>query len=211
MKTHLGTGMDYETRRQIFEPFFTTKAVGQGTGLGLAVVYGTVRQSGGTIEVDSEEGTGTTFKLYLPHAPSAIKEMDIKACPPEMAAGTETILLVEDEELVRNLTREIPEICDYKVIEARNGSEALEIYNKGNYKFDLLVTDIVMPEMGGREPAAVLNAKLPDLKILFMSGYTDAVVGRHGITEANTSFIQKPFTPEALVKKIRKILDNGKN
>ncbi len=204
-----GTGMSAETKEHIFEPFFTTKDVGQGTGLGLATVYGIVKQSGGIIEVASEQGAGTTFKIYLPRVAEEASGTDIKDIPVKMPKGTETILLVEDEEMVRNLSRTILEECGYIVIEAMNGVEALEVCEKGDCEFHLLMTDVVMPKMGGRELADLLKEKLPDLQILFTSGYTDDAVVRNGVIEPGTNFIQKPFTPDLLAKKIRELLDSS--
>jgi signal transduction histidine kinase/CheY-like chemotaxis protein len=201
-----GTGMDAETRRHIFEPFFTTKEVGQGTGLGLSTVYGIVKQNGGNIEVYSEEGVGTTFKIYLPRIAGQADVVDIENNDKELSTAAGTILLVEDEDIVRALTKQVLEECGYTVIEARNGVEALAICNSGDCKFDLLMTDVVMPQMGGRELANKLKEKLPDLQILFTSGYTDDAVVRHGVIEVGTNFIQKPFTPDSLAKKVREIL-----
>lgn len=204
-----GMGMSDEVKRQIFEPFFTTKEVGQGTGLGLATVYGIVKQSGGNIEVYSEEGVGTSFKIYLPRVAGEIDSTQIWDNSPEMSEGIETILLVEDEEIVRKLSRKILETCGYKVFEAENGVAAMAIFETIDCQIDLLLTDVVMPKMGGRELAAELTAKLPNLQVLFTSGYTDDAVVRHGVIEANTNFIQKPYTPEALAGKIRKVLNNS--
>jgi len=204
-----GTGMSAETKDHIFEPFFTTKDVGQGTGLGLATVYGIVKQSGGIIEVESGQGSGTTFKIYLPRVAEEVRETNVKNIPVEMPKGTETILLVEDEEMVRNLSREVLEECGYTVIEAVNGIEALELCDKGDCKFNLLMTDVVMPKLGGREMADLLKEKLPDLQVLFTSGYTDDAIVRHGVSELGTNFIQKPFTPDLLAKKIRELLDSS--
>jgi CheY-like chemotaxis protein len=203
-----GTGMNNTTKEHIFEPFFTTKEIGKGTGLGLATVYGIVKQSGGSIEVYSEEGIGTSFKVYLPRVAVQAEPERIKGLSAEWPKGTETILLVEDEDLVRHLSSQILEESGYTVIEARNGLHALEICEQENYKFDLLMTDVVMPQMGGRELAEKLKSKLPGIKLLFTSGYTDDAIVRHGIIETNTSFIQKPFSPEDLSNKIREILDN---
>ncbi len=201
-----GNGMDENIQPHIFEPFFTTKEPGKGTGLGLATVYGIVRQSRGNIEVESRQGIGTTFKVYLPRVeePAAIKAENSFA---ENSAGTETILLVEDEELVHNLSREILESSGYTVIEARDGLEALEICKNGECKFDLLMSDIVMPQMGGRELAEKLVELMPNIKILFTSGYTDDAVVRHGVIETNTNFLQKPFTLDELAHKVRELLD----
>jgi len=202
-----GTGMSDETKGHIFEPFFTTKDVGKGTGLGLATVYGIVKQSGGNIEVFSEEGVGTTIKIYLPRVAEQVGVTKIRDTSSGMPEGTETILLVEDEELVRNLSSQILKECGYTVIEARNGLEALELCETGDCKFDLLLTDVVMPRMGGRELAEILAARLPNLLILFTSGYTDSAIVRQGVIETSTNFIQKPFTFDALACKVRELLD----
>ena len=203
-----GSGMSEEIKQHIFDPFFTTKEIGQGTGLGLATVYGIVKQSGGNIEVYSEEGIGTTFKIYLPRIGEHVDAVKTKDTVVDMSKGTETILLVEDEELVRNLTTQILRECGYTVSEAQNGVEAMELCEKGDCKYDLLMTDVVMPQMGGRELVEKLAERVPNLRILFTSGYTDDAVVRHGVIEKNTNFIQKPFTPEALARKIREILDD---
>ncbi|HXG84987.1 MAG TPA: PAS domain S-box protein [Pyrinomonadaceae bacterium] len=208
--TDTGTGIAPETREHIFEPFFTTKEVGKGTGLGLATVYGIVKQSGGYIWVESELGLGTTFKIYLPRVDERAAPEVRQAAPEELAAGTETILLVEDEPMVRNLTRQVLEDCGYTVIEAGNGVEALEICNTTDCQIDLLMTDVVMPKMGGRELAEKLAVTLPQMKVLFTSGYTDDSTLRHGVIEVGTNFIQKPFSPTALALKVRNILDASK-
>jgi PAS domain S-box-containing protein len=202
-----GTGIAPETREHIFEPFFTTKEVGKGTGLGLATVYGIVKQSGGYIWVDSELEKGTTFKIYLPRIDENFdteKKSDIRE---EMASGMEKILLVEDEQMVRNLSRQILENCGYTIIEASNGAEAFEMCSRSDYEIDLLLTDVVMPKMGGRELAEKLAETHPQMKVLFTSGYTDDSVVRHGVIEEGTNFIQKPYTPTGLAFKVRSILD----
>lgn len=204
-----GTGMSDNVKQHIFEPFFTTKEIGRGTGLGLATVYGIVKQSSGNIEFYSEEGVGTTFKVYLPRVGEQMSATELSDASSEKLEGNETILLVEDEELVRNLTRQILSEYGYTVLEAQDGLEALEICDNGECKFDLLMTDVVMPRMGGRELAEKLTARLPNLRILFTSGYTDDAVVRHGVIGANTNFIQKPFTPKEMANKIRAILDNS--
>nr|MBA3692838.1 PAS domain-containing protein [Acidobacteriota bacterium] len=202
-----GDGIDDKILQHIFEPFFTTKNIGKGTGLGLSTVYGIVKQSGGNIEVDSKVGAGTTFRIYLPRVAEQSEAAEIKDTSAELPSGTETILLVEDEELVRNLSREILETCGYTVIEARNGLEALEVCENGNCKINLLMTDVVMPQMGGRELAEKLSEKLPNLKILFTSGYTNEGMVRNGVIETSTNFIQKPFTFDTLARKVRELLD----
>ena len=202
-----GTGIPHEIQAQIFEPFFTTKEQGKGTGLGLATVYGIVKQSGGYIEVDSEPGQGTTFRIYLPRLDAEAAPVDRSARPATAAGGTETILLVEDEEGVRELARDILRASGYTVLEARNGAEALPLCARHQGPLDMLLTDVVMPRMSGRELAERLAPLRPDLSVLYMSGYTDDAVIRHGVLGAGTAFLQKPFTPAALVLRVRETLD----
>jgi signal transduction histidine kinase/CheY-like chemotaxis protein len=202
-----GTGIPHEIRSQIFEPFFTTKEQGKGTGLGLATVYGIVKQSGGYIEVDSEPGQGTTFRVYLPRLDAEPAPVDRSARPAAAAGGTETILLVEDEEGVRELARDILRASGYTVLEARNGPEALLLCERHQGPLDMLLTDVVMPRMSGRELAERLAPLRPDLSVLYMSGYTDDAVIRHSVLGAGTAFLQKPFTPAALVLRVRETLD----
>ncbi|MBA3352079.1 MAG: PAS domain S-box protein, partial [Blastocatellia bacterium] len=204
-----GTGIPAEILDQIFEPFFTTKKQGKGTGLGLATVYGIIKQSGGGIFVYSEIGHGTTFQVVLPRvadkADARKQTGDLAANP---ATGSETILLVEDEEIVRSLSRQFLEECGYNVIEASNGVEALEIFEKSDVPIDLVLTDVVMPQMGGRELTEKLLAAMPDLPILLASGYTGDAVGDHGLSQANVNFIQKPFSLDGLARKVRDLLDS---
>lgn len=202
-----GIGMNEETKKQIFEPFFTTKEIGKGTGLGLSTVYGIVKQSGGNIWVYSEIGKGTTFKIYLPKITQIPKTPENSSNATDIHKGSETVLLVEDEEIVRRLSREVLELCGYKVIEAENGIAALavcEIYEK---EIDLLMTDVVMPQMGGRELAQILMQTYPQMRVLFTSGYTDDAIVRHGIIDVGMNFIQKPFTFESLSQKVRELFD----
>ncbi|OFV88040.1 MAG: hypothetical protein A2V74_07105 [Acidobacteria bacterium RBG_16_70_10] len=202
-----GIGMDAETRSHIFEPFFTTKEPGKGTGLGLSTVYGIVKQAGGSIWVYSEPGQGATFKVYLPRAEEVVAAPRPPTPPAEPPGGTETILLVEDEEALRTLTRELLESLGYTVLEARHGVEALELSARLESRIDLLVTDVVMPEMSGQELAARLGDARPEMQVLFVSGYTEDGVTRHGLPAGRVAFLQKPFTSEALARRIRRLLD----
>ncbi|MFL5494918.1 MAG: PAS domain S-box protein [Gemmatimonadales bacterium] len=206
--TDTGIGMDQETKANIFEPFFTTKGPGEGTGLGLATVYGIVRQSGGFIWVYSEPNQGTTFKVYLPRVEgdAALAPRVAAVHPPPR--GSETILLVEDEELVRRLARKIFEASGYKVVVAAGGQAALELMGTDDHRPDLLVTDVVMPGMGGRELAEQLRIRQPQLKVLFLSGYTDDAIVRHGVLQQEVFFLQKPFNSSTLLQKVRSILDD---
>jgi len=204
-----GQGMDEATRARLFEPFFTTKAPGKGTGLGLSTAYGIVRQSGGHIWVYSEPGRGSTFKICLP----LVAEAADHATPaPEpagcVARGAETVLLVEDAARVREVVREILEMNGYAVLEARHGAEAIEISGRHPGRIHLMVTDVVMPQMSGRELAQHMARLRPDMRVLFMSGYTDNAIVRHGELEAGTAFLSKPFTPDALAAKVREVLDS---
>jgi two-component system cell cycle sensor histidine kinase/response regulator CckA len=203
-----GIGMDAELTAKIFEPFFTTKAVGKGTGLGLSTVYGIVKQSNGHIDVESEVGQGTTFKVYLPHVPNRVASAKSGATLAAVSTGTETILLVEDEEGVRDLSRDLLEMNGYSVITAPHGKAALQICAEQDIAIDLLVTDVVMPEMGGLELADCLRKKRPDLKVLFMSGYPDQAVVRSGTFDQGVHFVQKPFAPSNFSRMVRQILDS---
>lgn len=206
-----GTGMDSETLLHIFEPFYTTKDVGKGTGLGLATVHGIVNQSGGWINVVSTVGTGTTFEIYLPSVEEKIEAKTKNNVPNDFLRGSETILLVEDEQIVRNLIREVLESCGYRIIEAKDGEEALKICETDEYKIDLLLTDVVMPKMGGYELVEKLSKEFPRLRVLFTSGYTEDSQIRHDVIDATTNFIHKPFTPDALASKVREILNDKNN
>ncbi len=202
-----GTGIDAQARPHIFEPFFTTKEVGKGTGLGLSTVYGIVRQSGGNIWVYSEVGKGTTFKIYLPRVEESAEEYKRPAALSQLPQGTETILLVEDDEMVRKLAREVLETSGYRVLAATSGSAAMQICEQDRETIHLLLTDVVMPEMSGSEVGIRLQSLHPEMRILFMSGYADNAIVHHGVLDAGTSFLQKPFTPDALALKVREVLD----
>ncbi|HUF28114.1 MAG TPA: ATP-binding protein [Gemmatimonadaceae bacterium] len=205
-----GVGMDPATRARIFEPFFTTKAAGQGTGLGLSTVYGIVRQSGGHIFVESEPGRGTTFRIYLPRAEKAAGPDRRAAHPlPSLPAGTETVLLVEDDAAVRMVASRILLRQGYRVLEARSPSEALEVVTSHPTTIELVLTDLVLPEMGGRELAERLLDVRPKMSVLYMSGYTDDAVIRRGLLEPGMPFISKPFTVEGMVRTVRETLDNA--
>ncbi len=206
-----GTGMDDKTKARIFEPFFTTKERGKGTGLGLSTVYGIVKQSGGNIWVYSEPEHGTTFKVYLPQLEGVTKPTERPTVEAAGPGGSETILLVEDEDVVRWVAQEILEQAGYYVLDANGGEEAIRLCNERAAPIHLLLTDVVMPETGGKEIAERLTSLWPEPKVLFMSGYTDEAIVRHGVLDSNIEFIQKPFTPLALGKKVREVLDgNGR-
>jgi len=201
-----GVGMNEDVRAHIFEPFFTTKGTGAGTGLGLASVYGIVRQSGGWIWVYSEPGKGTSFKLYFPRLDVTRPQEDVKANAPDSRQGTETVLLVEDREDVRSMAREVLESYGYRVLEAANGAQALEVAGRYTGHLDLLLTDVVMPVMNGRELSDRLKELRPETKVLFMSGYSENVIVHQGILKSGIAYIAKPMTPDALAAKVRETL-----
>jgi PAS domain S-box-containing protein len=205
--TDTGHGMDQETQRHVFEPFFTTKAAGQGTGLGLATVYGIVKQSEGHVAVYSEVGVGTTMKVYLPVTDEAAERAAPLASEAPPRSGTETVLLVEDEEGVAALACRVLERRGYTVLRAREGAEAVAVGRAHRGVIDLLVTDVVMPGMGGPESAELLRRLRPGLRVLFVSGYADQAVTGHRILDPNVPYLQKPFTPESLARKVREVLD----
>ena len=202
-----GQGMTPEVCEKIFEPFFTTKELGQGTGLGLSTVYGIVEQNGGRIEIYSEVGEGTSFKVYFPRNDGLIKQE--QSVLPELRKGTETILYVEDEDVVRRSTSKILKRLGYQVISATSGEEALEIAESFNGTIDLLFTDVIMPQMNGRKLAERVRSLLPEIKVLFTSGYTYNVIEQHGVLELGYRFIAKPFNRNILADGIRKVLDHA--
>lgn len=204
--TDTGTGMDAETKARAFEPFFTTKEKGKGTGLGLSTVYGVVKQSGGYIDIYSSPGMGTSFKIYLPRVNDVSISDSSGPVSTDSFNGDETILLAEDESSLRTLTRNTLELSGYQVLEAKDGVDALALSEEHAGTIDLLLTDVVMPGMGGRNLAQELIRRRPNLKVLFMSGYTGQTVGAQGPIDPGSAFISKPFTRNALTRKIREVL-----
>ena len=206
--TDTGVGMDAPTASRIFEPFFTTKEVGHGTGLGLSTVYGIAKQSGGFITVRTKLGAGASFELYLPAVAEDTADVDASPTTRPEWRGSETILLVEDEDSVRNLARQILRQLGYAVMTAHDGREALELAMNDPSRIDLLLTDIVMPNMSGRELAHAMRARRPEIKVLYMSGYTDDVILQKGLREPDASFMEKPFTMATLAERVRHQLDS---
>jgi PAS domain S-box-containing protein len=204
-----GHGMDAETLSHMFEPFFTTKGLGQGTGLGLATVYGIVRQVGGQVMVYSEPGRGTSFKIYLPRLEEEMDEAPAPAPVGPAPTGSETVLLVEDEPALRTLIHEVLRGAGYRMLQGATPDEALAVAAAHQGTIHLVLTDVILPSMSGREMADALRTLRPETRALFMSGYTDDAISHHGILEPGTHFMEKPFTSDALLRKVREILDGG--
>jgi len=208
--TDTGVGMDEETKNHLFEPFFTTKGPGRGTGLGLATAYGIVRQSGGAIGMFSELGAGTTARIYLPLVEDKPNQAPEKSAAGPMD-GAETILLVEDEARVRKLIVDVLASHGYNVVEATRGEEAIRLCKEHNGEIDLAVVDVVMPEMSGPGVVKQIAQLCPDIRVLYISGYTDEAIVHHGIPQSGAAFLQKPFMPNALAHKVREVLDSRSN
>ena len=203
-----GIGMDKETQEHIFEPFFTTKEVGKGTGLGLSTAYGIVKQNNGFIWVYSETGKGATFKVYLPKVERGVEAEEKERTCVEDLGGSETVLIVEDDDSLRNLAEKALQQQGYRTLVAENGEDALEVSKEYEGSIDLMITDVVMPKMGGKEAADRLQPLYPQMKVIYMSGYTDNAIVRHGVLRPGLNFLEKPFTPEGLARKVREELNS---
>jgi CheY-like chemotaxis protein len=201
-----GTGMTPDVLARLFEPFFTTKEPGKGTGLGLATVHGIIQRSGGSVSVDSELGTGTSFNVYFPRVDAPETVVEAPARVPRPRARGETVLVVDDAEGLRKLTRRLLERQGYTVLVAGNADEALQLF-EGNGSIDVLLTDVVMPGASGPELTRQLLERRPALKVIFMSGYTEEAIVRHGVLNAGIAFLHKPFTSEMLARKMSEVLD----
>jgi len=203
-----GSGMDKETQEHIFEPFFTTKGMGRGTGLGLSTIYGIVKQNNGVVWVYSEPGQGTTFKVYLPKVEGDAGPEEKERTPIEDFVGFETVLIVEDDDSLRKLAQKVLQQHGYRVLAAENGEDALKVSEAHDGSIDLLITDVVMPKMSGKETAERLQPLNPQMKVIYMSGYTDNAIAHHGVLAPGLNFLEKPFTPKGLARKVREVLGN---
>jgi CheY-like chemotaxis protein len=203
--------MDAETQRRMFEPFFTTKPQGEGTGLGLATVYGIVKQMGGYVWVYSEVGRGTTFKIYLPRVAEAATSAPAPVAATPLPGGHETVLVVEDTESLRDLVRELLEDQGYTVLCANDGEEALALAGNRGVAIDLLLTDVVMPKLSGGDLVRQLRVLRPEIRVLYMSGYTEGAVTRQGVPSDAGSLLEKPFTGQQLATAVRRVLDRARN
>ena len=203
-----GVGMSREAQAHLFEPFFTTKPAGEGTGLGLATVYGIVRQAGGHVWVYSEPGQGTSFKIYLPRTEETEERPEPRQAQRDRR-GSETVLVVEDEPAVRELASRALSAVGYQVLQAPSGREALEEAARTAGPVHLLVTDVVMPDMSGQKLAEALKRARPETRVLYMSGYTENTIVHHGVLDAGVHFLAKPFTPAAIQERVREVLDAG--
>jgi CheY-like chemotaxis protein len=202
-----GCGMSSEVKEKIFEPFFTTKEKGKGTGLGLSTVYGIVKQSGGNIWVYSETGHGTTFKIYLPRVDEPVEELPERPRIGEIPRGNETILIVEDDEAVRKLAARILKRQGYIVLEAHHQKEAMSFCKEWKEPIHLILVDVIMPEVSGHQLVQSVRQVRQDLRVLYMSGYTDNAIVQHGVLKKGVNYIQKPFTMDGLARKVREVLD----
>jgi len=203
-----GSGMDEATLAHAFEPFFTTKGVGKGTGLGLSTVYGIVKQSDGDVQVRSKPGVGTAITVYLPRRDAQLSARSVVPIS-SVSTGRETVLVVEDEQRLRALVERILQNAGYTVLVAESGADALALFDQHGGKVDLLLTDVVLPQMSGREIAERLAQTKPTLKVLYMSGYTEEIIDRHGVLEDGARLIGKPFTAADMSRKVRIVLDEG--
>jgi CheY-like chemotaxis protein len=202
-----GIGMTEEVRAQVFEPFFTTKEKGKGTGLGLSTVYGIVKQSNGAIKVFSQSGEGATFKVYLPRVDQSALQTESVERSINNLTGTETVLVVEDDEQVRKFAVKSLKGYGYTVLFAANGEEAIDVAGRYSETIHLLLTDVIMPGMNSKDMAEYLKRSRPDVKVLYMSGYTDNAIVHHGVLDPDVAFVNKPFTPGDLGRKVREVLD----
>jgi CheY-like chemotaxis protein len=202
-----GSGMNKETQKHIFEPFYTTKEKQRGTGLGLSTVYGIVKQNGGFIWVYSEPRQGSTFKIYLPRTKKDVKTEEKDHTPVENLNGSETVLIVEDDALLLNFAQKALQQYGYRVLTARNGEDALRISGEFEGPIDLMVTDVVMTTMSGKETAERLQSRYSEMRVIYMSGYTDNTIVHIGVLEPGLNFLEKPFSPEGLGRKVREVLD----